>query len=323
VTDVRRDFRRSRRFGIVGVVVVAVASAAFALAFGQNGASPQLVLIPVLALVFGFVAVLIYLQRRDLDAAAARSEREAVLAAEPVTDPTRADQMSLLADLATGPVDREAIAAASGRVWDIARGSISAGAKMMVLIFCAVVPWQLFQWIWSIVVFVPLIIAYAVYLGARAIMPGGTLDRAYDDAAPTMSALGLSETERPHVEIHHQATGPQPLRHETVGDAAYAGTRRGRRVSVVIGGGSTVSVGGAASPFEIRAKGERLRAAPGAPPAVEAVIAPLRASSYWRGVSFTGGPDGVVAKRRSGGGEHWMRDLWVAEHLAVAADDAH
>ena len=53
---------------------------------------------------------------------------------------------------------------------------------MMVLIACAVVPWQLSrQEVWSIVVFVPAIILYAVYLAARVIMPGGTLDQAYDD----------------------------------------------------------------------------------------------------------------------------------------------
>ena len=138
-----------------------------------------------------------YLQRRDLDAAASRSKLEAMAATEPVADPTVADQLSLLADLATGPIDSQAIADASGRTWDIARGSISSGAKMMVLIFCAVVPWQLFQFKWSLIVFVPLIILYAAYLGARVIMPGGSLDQAYDDSAATLAALGLSEAERP------------------------------------------------------------------------------------------------------------------------------
>jgi hypothetical protein len=298
VTDVRRDFKRSSRFGLIGVVVVAVVAAALALAFGQNSANPQLVLIPILALVFGFVVLLLHLQRRDIDAAAARTGREAAAAIEPVTDPATADQMSLLADLATGPIDRRALTDASARVWSIARGSISSGAKMMVLIFCAVVPWLLFAWIWSIVVFVPLIIGYAVYLGARVIMPGGPLDQAYDDVAPTMAALGLVET---------------------LGNAAYAGIRHGRRVTVAIGRGSTVTVAGVASPFEVRAEGERLRALPGAPGPVEAVIAPLRATSDWHGVSFTGGPEGVVAERPDHGAEHWMRDLWVAERLAAAA----
>jgi hypothetical protein len=298
VTDVRRDFKRSSRFGLIGVGVVAVVVAGLALAFGQNSANPQLALIPILALVFGFVAVLLHLQRRDVDAAAARAGREAAAAIEPVADPTTADQMSLLADLATGPIDRSALAGASARVWNIARGSISSGATMMVLIFCAVVPWLLFTWIWSIVVFVPLIIGYAVYLGARVIMPGGTLDQTYDDLAPTMTALGLAESG---------------------GNAAYAGIRHGRRVTVTIGRGSTVTVAAVAHPFEVRAKGERLRALAGAPGPVEAVIAPLRPSSDWRGVSFIGGPEGVVAERRNAGAEHWMRDLWVAERLAAAA----
>ena len=54
---------------------------------------------------------------------------------------------------------------------------------MMVLIFCAVVPWLLFQWIWSLVIFVPLIVIYAIYLAARMLMPGGGLDQAYDASA--------------------------------------------------------------------------------------------------------------------------------------------
>ena len=181
-------------------------------------------MIAILGLIFGFVAVLMYLQRRDLDAAASRSKLEAMAATEPVADPTVADQPSLLADLATGPIDSQAIADASGRMWDIARGSISSGAKMMVLIFCAVVPWQLFQFKWSLVVFVPLIILYAVYLGARVIMPGGTLDQAYDDSAATLAALGLSEAERPRVRIRQQAVGPQPFKHETEGASVYTGS---------------------------------------------------------------------------------------------------
>ena len=50
------------------------------------------------------------------------------------------------------------------------------------------------------------------------------------------------------------------------------------------------------------------------------MIAPLRASSYWKGVRFSGG-----AGRGRGGAlaaavrEHWMRDLWLAERLADAA----
>ena len=78
---------------------------------------------------------------------------------------------------------------------------------------------------------------------------------------------------------------------------------------------------GAVVPFEVKAKGERLRAAPGAPPAVEAALKPLRASSFWKGVTVGGGAEGVTVERK-GTGEHWMRDLWLAERLADAAKSA-
>jgi len=320
MTDPKRAFQRSRRFGIVGVVVVAVLAAALALAFGQNNANPTAVLIPILGLVFGFVAVLMHLQRRDLDAAAASSQREAIAPAAPVSDPTEATTIALLAELATRPLDREAVAAADERSWEFGRRSISSGAVLMVLIFCAVVPWQLFQFKWSLIVFVPLIVGYAVYLAARVLMPGGAIDQGYDSAAPTLEALGLNEDERPRVRIREHPYGPQPMRHEMVGAVAYSGTRHGRRVSVRIEGAeSAVTVGGTVAAFEIRAEGERLHAMDGAPGAVEAVIAPLRSSSYWKGVRVRGGPDGVVVERGSSGGQHWLRDLWLAERLADAA----
>lgn len=262
-----------------------------------------------------------YLQRRDLDAAAASSWREAIAPGGPVADPTEASTAALVADLATGPVDRTTIAAADERTWEFGRRSIGSGAVLMVLIFCAVVPWQLFQFVWSLIVFVPLIVAYAVYLAARALMPGGTIDQGYDSAAPTLEALGLHEDERPQVRIREQPYGPQPLRHEMVGAVAYPGTRHGRRVTVRIDGAeSVVTVGGEVASFEVRAKGERLRAMAGAPGKVAAVIAPLRASSYWKDVHASGGPGGVVVECGGYGGEHWLRDLWLAERLADAAE---
>lgn len=312
------EFRRSGRFGLAGVVVVAVLVAAIALVFG-SGANPTGALIAILVIVFGFVGVLMYLQRRDLDSAAAKATRETEVAPTAVTDPADADGMSLLADLATGPIDREAIDAAGSQVWSIARRSVNAGPPMMALIFCAVVPWLVFQWIWSIVIFVPLIVIYAIYLAARMLMPGGGLDQAYDASAPTLRALGLTETQRPKVEIHQQAVGPQPIKQEVVGASVYEGERHGRRVTVTIAGGSTVVLGGAVARFEVRASDEHLRVSAGAPAAVEAVVAPLRASGYWRDVSFEGGAGGVVAERKRDGAENWMRDLWVAERLSEAA----
>ena len=138
-------------------------------------------------------------------------------------------------------------------------------------------------------------------------------------AAPPRAGAAVRGAARPRVRIRRQAVGPQPFKHETEGAIVYTGTRHDRPVSVRIAGGSTVTVGGPVREFDVQLKGERLLAAAGAPREVEAVIAPLRASSHWKGVRFSGGPAGVVAERSSGGGEHWMRDLWLAERLADAA----
>jgi hypothetical protein len=322
VTDIREDFKRSSRFGIAGVGVVMVLVAVIALLFG-SGANPTGALIAIFAIVFGFVGVLLYLQRRDVDRAEEKAEREVLEPSEPVADPTVADQMDLLADLATGPIDRKAIAAATGRTWGTARKSIGSGAVMMVLIACAVLPWQLSagKEVWSLVTFVPAIILYAVYLGAKAIMPGGTLDQAYDDATPTVSALGLTEAERPKVRIHRTPVGPRPFDHDLEGAIAYSGTRHGRSVSIRIEGNTVITtLGGKVSGFEVKARGERLKANSSSPAAVAAVLEPLRASSYWKGVVVRGGNSGVTVERTgNGAGQHWMRDLWLAEHLADAA----
>ncbi len=324
MTDIQQDFKRSSRFGVVGVGVVMVVTAAIALLFG-SGANPTGALIAIFAVVFGFTGVLLYVQRRDVDRGEERMQREALEAAEPVDDPTIADQMSLLADLATGPIDRAAIAAASGRTWGIARKSIGSGAVMIVLIACAVIPWQLSagEEMWSIVTFVPAIVLYAVYLAAKAIMPGGTLDQAYDDATPTVAPLGLTEAERPKVKIRRTPLGPRQLDHELEGAIAYTGERHGRAVSIRIEGNTvTTTLTGKVRGFEVKARGERLKAAPSSPEAVVAVLEPLRASSYWKGVVARGGNHGVTIERKgNGAGAHWMRDLWLAEHLAEAAQN--
>ena len=312
------NFKRSRRFGIVGVGVVVALTAAIALVYGSGSAHPTGALIAILALVFGFVALLIVLQRRDLDTAADRAGRAAVAGTGRVADPSLADNGALLGDLAIGPIDHAALAEAGGRTWGLARTSINAGAVIMVLIFCAVVPWILFTFIWSLVVFVPIIVAYAVYVLARLLRPGGSLEAAYDDSAATLGPLGLELTETPRVTVEQRITSPGAQARLT-GAVAYAGERHGRRVSIRLEGGSTVALGGAVEEFTVRCRGERLRAADGAPPGVVAVLDPLRPSSYWKGVTVSGGALGVTVERDRDGGEHWMRDLWLAEHLADAA----
>ena len=313
------DFRRSSRFGIVGVIAVAVAVAVIGLVFGSGSGNPTGALAAILVIVFAFVFALLALQRRDLDVAVSRS-RVAVVAspAGPVADPTTADERTLLDDLAIGPIDRAALASAGANTWAIARASINSGTVLMVLIFLAMVPWILFQFAWSLVVFVPIIFAYAVFLAARALMPGGQLDRAYEDSEATLKPLGLVLTERPRVEVSPRLAG-EGMRSEIAGPLVYEGARHGRDVTIRIDGGARTELSGATRPFTVRVTGERLRAVDGGPAEVADVLEPLRASSYWKGVSAEGGPNGVVVERRRDGGRHWLRDLWLAEHLADAA----
>jgi hypothetical protein len=315
----QQEFKRSSRFGLIGVFVVIGLSAAIALLFAQDTAHPTAALIAIFALIFGFVGVMMFLQRRDVDRAERKAKLEAVAPASAVTDPTEADQNSLLAALAVKPLDTGALNAATDRQWELVRSTMRPGPILIVLIACAVVPWELWQFKWSMIVFVPIILAYATYLAARTIMPGGTIDQAYDDSTPTIDALGLAETERIKVRVRRQPLGPQPFRKEIEGATAYAGERHGRQVTVRIDGGSTITLSGAVRKFEVNPKGERLHAGAGSPAEVAEILDPLRASSYWKGVSFEGGPSGIVVERKGHGGEHWMCDLWLAERLADAA----
>ncbi len=49
----------------------------------------------------------------------------------------------------------------------------------MVLIAIAVIPWQLFQFYWSLIVVVPIIVGYAGYLLSQVMGPGGSLAPIY------------------------------------------------------------------------------------------------------------------------------------------------
>jgi hypothetical protein len=316
--ELRRDFKRSTRFGVIGVFVVMGLCAAIALLFAQNSARPAGALIAIFAIVFGFVFILLRLQRSDVDRAEARSTLAQLEPSGPVTDPTTVDTNALLVALAVKPIDREVIAAASARVWGWTRGSISSATLLMILIGCAVIPWQLWTAYWSIYVFVPIIIVYVSYLAVRAIGAGGRLDQAYADSAATLEPLGLRMSERPEVVVRGRPVGPG-AQADVVGASVFVGERHGRPVTVTIeGSDATTAIGGAVTPFRVEAKGERLRV-DGDAPAVAVALEPLRASSYWKGVTVSGGPKGIVVTRGHDGGSHWMRDLWLAERLAEAA----
>ena len=318
--DLKRDFSRSRRFGLIGVFVVGGGAAVIATVFGQGSAHPTGAYIAIFVLIFGFVAALLYLQRRDLDTAETRSNAEARGTVGEVTDPTTANSRSLLAALATGPIDDASIDDASSYTWQLGRSSISSGAILMVLIGCAVIPWELFQTYWTIYLFVPIIIAYAGFLASRVLGAGGSLAPIYAASEPTMKPLGLTMTEAPRLDTHPRAAAPG-VQKEIVGAATYEGKRHGRAVMLRLASPTTVTIAGSYPSFDVASRSGKLDAGPGAPAAVDAVIAPLGASELWHGVTVKSGSGGIDVTRRDNRSS-WMCDLWLAERLADAASGA-
>ena len=312
--QLKQDFKRSRWFGLGGVVVLMVVVAVLALMFGQNTANPTGLYVVIFVLVFGFVALMLRFQRRDLDAAEKRMSDEATGRVSRVTDPTLANSASLLGALATGPVDREAIEAATKSSWELGRSSISAAAIMTALIAIGVIPWQLFQFPWALVVVVPILIFYAGYLLMNVMGRGGSLAPAYALSEPTMKPLGLEMTEVPSIKTTPRVAGPGMQKH-VVGTATYEGNRHGRAVRLRLGTKTTTEVAGVYPAFEIRNRDGRLRPAAVSPPEVETVIAQLAASPLWRGVNVRGGEEGIVVERKDNRSS-WMCDLWLAERLA-------
>jgi hypothetical protein len=314
---VRGGFRRSSTFGIVGVIVVMVACAAIGLQFG-SGAHPTGALIAILAIVFGFIAILMVLQHRDLDRVERSAQLEVLTDPGPVADPTSVPPGQLVASLAVRPVDDKAVAG-TATAYGIARGSMNSGAVMVVLIFFCVVPWILFQWIWSIVIVGPIIAIYLLYLVARIFMPSGTVAKGFEASAQMLSPLGLEMAEHPQVGLDPRI-GQPGYNARMVGTYLLEGERHGRPVSVRRDGdGPTVtSVGGAFPEFELKADGDRLRAARGAPAQVGRALGSLSRSKRWKGIKVTAGDDGIAVERRRDSGFDWLCDLWLAERLADA-----
>jgi hypothetical protein len=315
---VRGGFRRSSTFGIVGVVVVMVACAAIALQFGSGTARPTGALIAIVAIVFGFMAILMVLQRRDLNRVAGAGEREAIAEAGPVSDPTSVEPASLIAAMAVRPVDERALAGTAA-AWGVARSSMNSAAVMVALIFVAMAPWIIFQWKWSLIIGVPIIGVYLLYLLVRIFIPSGTVATAFRASADMLSPLGLDMTQQPRVGLNPRLDRPG-YSATMVGTYALEGERNGRRVSMRReGDGPTlISVGGTYPEFTVKSDGDRLRAARGAPPEVGRALGSLGRSKRWKGIELQAGADGILVQRRRDSGFDWLCDLWLAERLADA-----
>ena len=78
-------FKRSRLLALIGIPLVAILAAAIGLA-ADGGEYPKGAIALILAIIFGFVALLLVVQRRDLDQVAAADERAAVAPPGPIAD---------------------------------------------------------------------------------------------------------------------------------------------------------------------------------------------------------------------------------------------
>ncbi len=312
-------FRRSSTFGIVGVIVVMVVVAVIALQYGSGTAHPTGALIAIVAIVFGFLAVLMVLQRRDLNRVSGAAEREALADMGPVSDPTSVPPGSLIAAMAVRPVDERALSGTAA-AWGVARGSMNSAAVMVVLIFCAMAPWIIFQWKWSLIVMLPIIGVYLLYLVLRIFIPSGTVGQAFRAGADMLSPLGLEMTQQPQVGLNPRVDRPG-YSAKMVGTFALEGERHGRHVSMrrESDGPTVVSVGGAFPEFSVKPDGDRLRAARGAPSEVGRALGSLSSSKRWKGIELKAGANGIaVERRRDRSGFDWLCDLWLAERLADA-----
>lgn len=291
-------FKRSSVFGIVGILVVAGICAAIGLTMGSGEANPK----PALALIFGVIAVycivLFALQRADLDRASgddARGTARAVAeGGRAIENPTTMAEPNLWAAMAVGPIDARAVKA-RGAMWESGRRSLRLAMLVTLLIFLTVPSIYLFESFVPLIVGGPLIALAAVWGSIRALMPGGELDRGYENVDRAMAPLGLSVTERPTVNIETRDAVTGRVGQKIRGALVLEGERHGRHVRVRLGSTET------ASRSEVTL----------AVPSNEFV-----ASS--RKVKVESGPEGITVSRKGGEQADWLLDLWLAERLADA-----
>ncbi len=288
-------FKRSSRFGLIGVLVVMVLVAVIGLTMGSGEANPKLALGLIFGLIAAFVVVLLVLQRSDLERAAggdavARS-RAAAEGGTPLDDPTAVEDAELWAALATGPIDADAIKAQS-EMWEVGRRSIKLGAIVFALIFLTVPPIYLLESFVPLLIGGPLIAIAALYGSFRAIGPGGELDQGYARMDRAMKPLGLQVTARPEGGFEPRSPTMPGFDYRLYGTTELSGDRYGRRVAVRFGGHedaghSEVEIAAPCNSFAANSKRVEVRS----------------------------GPEGIVVSRRKAAPNEWLCDLWVAERL--------
>jgi len=315
-------FKRSGLFGIFGVIAVAAIVVVIGLSSESGGADPQVTYGLIFGVLAVFLVVLFVLQRADLNRVSGSdvraSERGAAEGGRRIENPTTMDDAELWAAMAVKPIDREAVKARSAG-WEAGRRSQNMAMLVTLLIFLTVPPIYIFESFLPLLIGGPLIAIAVLWAAARALMPGGDLDRGYDNVGVAMAPLGFAVTERPKVRIETKDPVSGRMGPEMQGALTLEGERGGRRVSVrLVGGTAEVTVAAAAPEFEAKSRDGRVRAADGAPAEIAKVLSEVPNSTRWKKVTVEGGPEGIEVTRKGGGQADWLCDLWLAERLADA-----
>lgn len=319
-------FKRSGRFGIVGVFVVAAIILVIALTTGQNEANPK----TTLALIFGvlavFLVILFALQRSDLNrvsgADAHGTARGAAEGGRQIDNPTTMSEPDLWAAMAVGPIDGEAVKARAS-MWETGRRSQNLAMLVTLLIFLTVPSMYLLESFVPLLIGAPIIVIVALWGSIRALMPGGEMDRGYDNVGKAMAPLGLEVTERPQVNIEVREATTGRVGPKIHGALMLEGERNGSRVTVRLGSTETssrseVSVAAPMAEFSAKSRDGKVRPGDGTPENVVAALEAVPSSTRWKKVTVEGGPEGIAIVRKGGEQADWLCDLWLAERVARA-----
>ncbi len=319
-------FKRSSRFGLIGVFVVAAIVIVIATTTGEGQSNPKMTYALIFGVIAVFMVILFALQRSDMQRVASGdvrgTERAVAEGGRAIENPTTMEEPGLWAALAVKPIDREAIKARS-QGWDAGRRSLRLGMIVTLLIFLTVPSIYLFESFVPLIAGGPLIAIAAVYGSVRALAPGGEMDKGYENVGLAMAPLGLEVTERPKVDIETRDAVTGRVGPKIRGPLVLSGERHGRPVSVRLGSGevsstSEVTVRAAAPEFEAKSRDGRVRAAEGAPAGIAATLKAVPSSTRWKKVTVEAGPEGIVISRKGGQQADWLCDLWLAERLAEA-----
>ena len=320
-------FKRSGIFGIVGVIVVAALVVVIATSTGEGQSNPKTTYALIFGVIAVFLVVLFALQRGDLNrvsgADARETSRGAAEGGRQVENPTTLGDAELWAAMAVKPIDREAIEA-RGAMWGSARRSQNLAMLVTLLIILTVPSIYLLESFVPLLIGGPLIVIAALWGSIRALMPGGEMDKGYDNVSTAMAPLGLEVTERPTVSIEMREPATPRMGPVIHGALVLSGERNGHRVSVRVEGTETshrseVSLAAPAPEFDAKARDGKVRPAKDAPESVAAALRATPNSTRWKKVAVEGGPEGIVVQRKGGGQSDWLCDLWLAERLAESA----